>query len=387
MMVSAAAALAVVAVLLAGCSTSSSTTSASSTSSIPPQPSDVVWLCRPGVTPDPCTSSMAATSVDGNGHTASVGTSQPTNPKIDCFYIYPTVSTEPGPNANLTIQPQEIGVAMAQASRFSQVCRVLAPMFPQGTLSDIGSTPASVAEMTAYSGLIKAWDYYIHYLNDGRAFVVIGHSQGAEEGTRLVQQMIDPNAALRKRMLSAILLGGNVLVKSGQRTGGYFQHIPTCDSATETSCVIAYSTFLQEPPPESRLGRAEKGPGAIIATKPPAGTPVQVACVNPAQLLGQSQLDNYFPTATSTPEQALGWWPKFEYSTPWVTFPGLYSGTCKNQDGAQWLQVTVHQGPVPVPAITESLGPTWGTHLDDVNLLVGDLVMVVAKEAAAYGHG
>lgn len=178
-----------------------------------------------------------------------------------------------------------------------------------------------------------------------------------------------------------------MLVKTGERTGGYFQHIPTCDSATETGCVIAYSTFYQEPPSDSRLGRAGEGPGAVIATKPPAGTPVQVACVDPAKLLGHSDLDGDFPTESSPAESALDWWPSYDYPTTWVTFPGLYSGRCMNQGGAQWLQVTVHQGTVPAPTVTESLGPTWGLHLDDVNLLLGDLVTAAQKEAHAYLSG
>lgn len=148
---------------------------------------------------------LTTTSVAGNGRTSTVTASRAANPKIDCFSVYPTVSTEPGPNANLTVQPQETGIAIAQASRCSQVCRVFAPMYPQGTLSDIGPTPASSEEMTAYDGLVKAWDYY--YLNEGRGFVIIGHSQVAEVLTRLVQQEIDPNPTLRKRLVSAILLG------------------------------------------------------------------------------------------------------------------------------------------------------------------------------------
>lgn len=382
-------AIGLVALVTAACSSNpptstSAPTSTSTTVSVPPQPSDVVWLCRPGVTPDPCTDPLTATSVNGGGAKRTIEAKPSATPKIDCFYVYPTVSDEPPPNANLTIQPQEVGAAIAQVSQFSQVCRVFAPMYPQATLSDIGSSPADSEELTAYNGLVQAWNYYINYLNDGRGFVIIGHSQGAEVATNLIQKLIDPNAALRKRLVSAIILGGNLLVKSGQRTGGFFQHIPTCDRASETGCVIAYSTFYQEPPSDSRFGRAEQGPGAVIAQEPPPGTPVQVACVNPAELLGQSTLDSYFPTTSSPAESTLQWWPQVNEPTTWVTFPGLYSGQCMNTGGAQWLQITVHQGSVPRPTVQESLGPTWGLHLSDPNLLMGDLVDVVKQQAAAY---
>lgn len=237
------------------------------------------------------------------------------------------MSKEKTTNANLDIQPQEVGVAIAQASPFSQACNVYAPMYPQGTLNDIGNSPANTPEETAYNGLLKAWNYYITYLNHGRGFVLYGHSQGAEILTNLIQKEIDPNSALRQRMVSAVILGGDVLVKQGQRTGGYFQNIPTCDSATETSCVLAYSSFYGEPPSNTRFGRAEQGPGAHIATLPPAGTPVEIACVNPAALLGQSTLESYFPTAGSTAEKALHWWPQVHVPSPWVSTPGLYAAS------------------------------------------------------------
>jgi hypothetical protein len=382
---------------LASCSASGTSSSQQSTTTTSLMPSDVVWLCRPGFAPDPCTYSLDATSVDGEGHSSLVKPSSAENSKIDCFYVYPTVSLESPPNANLTIQPQETGVAIAQASPFSQVCRVFAPMYPQGTLTEIrsstspssttaSSTSPDQAEMTAYQGLLKAWDYYINDLNDGRPFVLIGHSQGAEVLTKLVQTQIDPNSKLRGRMISAILLGANVLVKAGERTGGYFEHIPTCDSASETSCVIAYSSFYEEPPSDSRFGRAEEGPGARISTPPPSGTPVEVACVNPAALLGQSALNNYFPTQSSPAETALEWWPPVSEPTPWVTYPGLYSAKCMNAGGAQWLNITVNQGPVARPVVHEDLGPTWGLHLDDVNLAVGDLVTIVRTETKSYEH-
>jgi hypothetical protein len=327
------------------------------------------------------------TSVAANGAITVSEAKPATDPPIDCFYVYPTVSEEKGPNANLAIQPQETGVAIAQASWFSRVCRVFAPMYPQATIRAIdgGSVTADVAR--AYPTVLAAWQYYLQHYNDGRGFVLIGHSQGSDILNKLIQQEIDPNATLRARLVSALILGGNVLVRRGERTGGYFQHLPTCDSASETGCVVAYSSFLDPPPPDSRFGRAEEGGGVIIANRPPAGTPLQVACVNPAQLLGQAgdTLESYFPTSSSPAEKALFWWPAFvERATPWVTYPGLYSARCMNAGGAQWLQITVHQGSVVRPTVQQPIGPSWGLHLDDINLSIGDLIQLVQRETAAY---
>ena len=88
---------------------------------------------------------------------------------FDCFYVYPTVSTE-SDNANLAIQPAEIAAAVAQASRFSQVCNVWAPMYRQATaaaLTDGAAFKPSVIA-TAYNSLLSAWRDYLAHDNHGR---------------------------------------------------------------------------------------------------------------------------------------------------------------------------------------------------------------------------
>ncbi len=70
---------------------------------------------------------------------------------------------------------------------------------------------------------------------------------------------------------------------------------------------------------------------------------------------------------------------------PWVTYPGLYTGACESAAGATWLQITARTGDSR-PVVTPTLGPTWGLHLDDVNLALGNLVNDVMAEEAAYAH-
>ena len=51
--------------------------------------------------------------------------------------------------------------------------------------------------------------------------------------------------------------------------------------------------------------------------------------------------------------------------------------------GATWLQITADAGDSR-PVVTPTLGPTWGLHLDDVNLALGNLVNDVMAEETAY---
>jgi hypothetical protein len=342
--------------------------------------SKTVWLCRPGQAGDPCAYPRTATSVSGAGSTS--GVASPTSrsaSRYDCFYVYPTVSTESGNNADLTVQPAEKGAAILQASRFSQVCDVWAPMYRQATSSALASgqavNPAVVG--TAYGSLLAAWKDYIAHDNHGRPIIFIGHSQGAAMLIKLLQAEVDPSQRLRRLMVSAIILGGNVQVPTGKRVGGSFKNIPACSSATQTSCVIAYSSFGSTPPAGAFFGRPGQGVSLQSGQKATVGQ--QVVCVNPVTFsAGAGNLQPYFLTATSASKG-------ISVKTPWVTFPALYTAQCQQSGGATWLQVTTTAAAGdPRPTVTTPLGPNWGYHLDDVNLALGNLVPDVARQEAAY---
>ena len=68
---------------------------------------------------------------------AAISPTSPTTRRFDCFYVYPTVSTETSANADLTVQPAERAAAIVQASRFSQRCTVWAPMYRQVTVAGL----------------------------------------------------------------------------------------------------------------------------------------------------------------------------------------------------------------------------------------------------------
>lgn len=350
-------------------------------------PSDTVWLCRPGLADNPCMGNLDATvlEADGSSHLESAAPAK--DPAIDCFYVYPTVSRQAGTNSDLTIDPEERAVATAQAARFSQVCRVYAPMYPQLTLADIGKaggiTVASA--LTAYLGVDSAFRDYLAHYNDGRGIVFIGHSQGASMLIALLKYEVDPTPATRKLLVSALLLGGNVTVPVGAKVGGDFRNIPICSSGNQTGCVVAYSSFDGTPPKDSFFGRANSGLNPFAALGGAATGPTQIVCVNPAAPSGgKGELSPYFPTqGLST--LVSGPIPSTPSGTPFVAIPGEYSAHCVNSAGASWLQVDRTTRSTDLrPTVTPTAGPRWGLHAVDVNIALGNLVDLVRSEAASY---
>ena len=123
---------------------------------------------------------MATTVIKANGSRTVETPKAAASPPIDCFYVYPTVSSENQGNSDLQIQLPQIFVAQAQARRFSQVCRVYAPMYRQ--ITDRGLTTPSLhaSPLLAYDRRsARAWQDYLAHYNHGRGVVLIGHSQGA----------------------------------------------------------------------------------------------------------------------------------------------------------------------------------------------------------------
>jgi hypothetical protein len=344
-----------------------------------------VWLCKPGLAKNPCTSPLTTTVVQTNGKTSIEDAKVNYKAPIDCFYVYPTVSDQTTENANLHIEPQETSVAIEQASRFSQVCKVYAPMYPQVTLAALnsGKPVSTAASVTAFIGVAKAFAEYLAKYNHGRGFVLLGHSQGSLILERLIQGVIDPNPALRHRLVSADLMGGNVLVPERRLVGGTFQHVPVCLAAGETHCVIAYSSFLKEPPQGAYFGRENSPllqPGVKNVGK-------EVVCVNPALPAQNGATGALLPYAanTSVSDAQSPFHDPPTASTPWVASVGEYTGRCHKENGASWLQVNPVGPPVDPPEyVKEELGPDWGLHVDDVNIALGNLVRTTALQSAAY---
>lgn len=339
----------------------------------------VVWLCRPGLAHDPCTEPFTTTAIAATGARSVERSSPTTSSPFDCFYVYPTVSSEPGENANLNVQAAERDAAIVQASPFSQLCDVWAPMYRQTTLGDIvrsgiaGISPRAV--LTAYHSLLSGWREFIAHEAGDRPIILIGHSQGAALLIRLIRQEIDPDAGLRARLVLAILAGGNLQVPNGRTVGAAFAHIPLCTKNGETGCAIAWSSFPSKPPKGSPFGRA--GAGVSVQAGETTSRGQHVACTNPAALSGGTgTLDPYFvlaqfPTLAPKP------------STLWVTFPGLYRAHCVQTGAATWLQVD-HRAGTGRPVVAETAGAEFGYHANDLNLALGNLLADAAASEGTY---
>jgi hypothetical protein len=352
-----------------------------------------LWLCRPDLADNRCKVDLEATVIAPSGRMTLERYVPARDPKIDCFFVYPTVSNDPGWISDFSPDAAEWDDVKVQFARFGSVCRQFAPLYRQGTLRRLrypggGQKPVGDQPppgLGGYSDVVEAWNWYLAHENKGRGVVLIGHSQGTVMLTRLIAEEIE-GRPVQKQLVSALLMGGLVMVPPGKDVGGTFKSVPLCHAATQVGCVISYVTFRDRvpPPAASRFGKARDG--------------LRAACVNPASLAGgKGEPESYFITqgflngsgGDIRPEWVR---PMRPIGTFFVKTPGLISTECVERGDFDYL--ALHVNAVPSDPRTDELGgqiirrtgvdTSWGLHLLDVDHSIGTLIRVVRGQGETY---
>ena len=346
------------------------------------------WLCRPGRKGDACDIDLTATVVAADGTlTREPFTPNPKAP-VDCFYVYPTVSTDQTANSDMNADPAETNVILQQFARFASKCRTFAPMYRQitigGLMKRLASGVPTFDGAPEYTDALAAWRSYLERDNQGRGIVMIGHSQGAFILTNLIRNEVE-GKPVQKQIVGAYILGATFAVATGQDTGGAFKSIPLCRKPGQVGCVVNFSAFRSNIPP----------PGNTLFGR--AADPAQSgSCTNPASLAGGSAPLHAYLSATGRTVTGTApvkpWVDGKTVDTPFVSVPGLLVAECKTNEHATYLEVTVKADPADprVDEISGDLGApgkplaNWGLHLIDVNLVMGNLLNLVEQQTRAY---
>jgi pimeloyl-ACP methyl ester carboxylesterase len=174
--------------------------------------------------------------------------------KVDIFYFYPTAwtSTDPAnPHVCAIDEPTMLTQApeafARQATAFETVGNIYAPFYRQDNGSSINrlETIAGIPTLDA----VAAFDYYIQHFNNGRPFILVGHSQGANVLSNLLAGYMKDHPDVLDRMVAAYVIGNPV-------TQAYLDnntHLKFAAGPIDTGVIISYNTqadyfFTQDPP-------------------------------------------------------------------------------------------------------------------------------------------
>ena len=158
----------------------------------------------------------------------------------DVFFIHPTTFYEDsGWNQDLADETAnadtDYGVMRNQASIFNGCCRIYAPRYRQATLYSFFDREGDGQDAIdfAYEDVARAFDHYLENFNQGRPFILAGHSQGALHADTLLREKLQGSPAA-ERMIAAYPIGYYLDGSNG---------FPVCDSAEQTGCQVSWNAL------------------------------------------------------------------------------------------------------------------------------------------------
>ena len=179
---------------------------------------------------------------------------------VDVFYIYPTV-TGFRPETEVCDMTDTVMIAGAQMVRqiqtavFDESCNVFMPFYRQISMPKPGSDYRAIIDYVSGFDATDALDYYLNNLNQGRPFILAGHSQGASVLIALLENYMTKHPEALERMIAAYPIGFAVTKDWLAKTGLKF-----AEGATDTGVIVSWNT---EGPANLKDNNMTLAPGGI----------------------------------------------------------------------------------------------------------------------------
>ena len=174
---------------------------------------------------------------------------QPDTPgahQVDVFWAYPTILGDSQhwlmDPASTSLLKAAMNSVLTQAGVFSGQANIYAPIYRQMNMAGLSLPEKQVEDLMQYGmeDMQRALAYYLEHLNQGRPFILAGHSQGSN---LLVEYVVQNWGTLgcEKRLVAAYLIGWSI-------TGDDLKANPAlkmCENATQVNCFISYNSVAQ----------------------------------------------------------------------------------------------------------------------------------------------
>ena len=178
---------------------------------------------------------------------------------VDVFFIYPTVTgfRDPVQICEVTDSEMVAGakfVRQVQTSVFEESCNIFMPFYRQISMPKPGTDYRFVTNYLSGFDATDALDYYLTNLNQGRPFILAGHSQGASVLIALLENYMTKHPEALKRMVVAYPIGFAVTKDWLAKTGLKF-----AEGATDTGVIVSWNTEGPANLKEKNMTLAEGG--------------------------------------------------------------------------------------------------------------------------------
>ena len=170
---------------------------------------------------------------------------------VDTFFIYPTeyMGFEEGappyaPLDNAEMLEGAKGDYIVQASAFADSTNVFMPYYRQAGMptmykawKETGDCSTALSGIP-YSDITAALDYYFENYNNGRPFIIAGHSQGSAMTKLVLKKYFKEHPDYYKRMVAAYVIGCAVTKDDLEAN----PHLKFATGETDTGVIISWNT-------------------------------------------------------------------------------------------------------------------------------------------------
>ncbi len=172
---------------------------------------------------------------------------------VDTFYIYSTVyvdaSFKEGAPDYATLDNLEMllgvqGEYVTNASVYENATNVFVPYYRQAGMRYAGEVSKKTGNLDAalsgisYEDITAALDYYFEHCNQGRPFIIAGHSQGSAMTKRVLKNYFKEHPEYYKRMVAAYVIGYSVTKDDLAAS----PHLRFAAGESDTGVIISWNT-------------------------------------------------------------------------------------------------------------------------------------------------
>lgn len=172
--------------------------------------------------------------------------------KVDIFYVYPTVNSKPlsnkkGIHSYTDIYKAEVRQEAVKNQHYNKYVyagndfNFFAPYYRQMTTKvfEMSKSQMNRKAQLSISDIRDAFHYYMEYFNNGRRFILLGHSQGSFMLLELLKHGMTEEQ--RKRMVAAYLIGYEI---KQHDLDGFPDKVKPAQGETDTNVIVSFNSVV-----------------------------------------------------------------------------------------------------------------------------------------------
>lgn len=206
----------------------------------------LLYSCKDSETVNPTSDELKTTDYSELTNWAYI--TETPDKSVDIFYIHPTTFYDEinDTNLNWQIDPDceasliALGAFAGQASLFLDIANPYAPYYQQMNMNIAFSADNEKEFEIAYKDVRAAFLYYFENFSNGNPFFIMGHSQGAHLGLKLLEDLFTETKYMEK-LIAAYIVGWPITSETLKE----YPHLAVLSSPTETGGILVWDVVSE----------------------------------------------------------------------------------------------------------------------------------------------